>query len=448
VRIVTRDEIIAICKGQLVALNKAIQQWTEFCQRNDVATGDEIAATRARQAALTKLLGEERFLELQKAVPDEIAFLKSDKQTRLDRAVEKRAKALSNQRRTEAAATGVLAALSQKGKFVPTELRSSLEQIAAGGKADAAAISRAFALLTDEKPAGVTEHQQKLASAHKEKDDRQSFNEWLAQSRIESDDEFARLDLRLAELTVILEEKVVTDFRERLRSLSVEKPSRNRSLLIDSLELDLAQAVGNAKKRKELEQRLTTLAAQLSEIGSEQSEHWSRTILAQLEGPSDALIKLEEKAQQILAEAIKAIAAQSRRQAVLKGLAELGYHVSEGMETAWVEDGSIVLKRTLESGYGIEIVGNVDSRRIQMRTVAFRKPDSNTDKSGDRVAETAFCSDVSKLQEEFAAEGNQIMIERAAEIGATPLKTIFVADAGQEEFREQVPPAVKRRSIK
>ena len=447
-RIVTRDEIIAICRGHLVALNKAIQEWTQFCQRNDVATEDEIAATRARQATLAKLLVEDRFLELQKAVPTEIAFLKSDQQMRLELAAVKKANAIANKRRTEAAAAGVLTALDQKGKSVPTELRSALEQIAAGRNADASAISRAFALLSDEKPATVSEHQRRLASAHKEKSDRQSFTEWLAESRIGSDDEFARLDLRLAELTLVLEEKVATDFQERLRSLSLEKPSHKRSLLIDSLELDLAQAIGNARKRKELEQRLTTLAAQLSEVGSEEAEQWSQTIVAQLDGPSNDLLKLEEKAQQMLTEAVKAIAAQSRRQAVLEGLAELGYQVSEGMETAWVKDGSIVLKRTLESGYGIEVIGNVDSGRVQMRTVAFRKPDSNTDNSSDRAAETAFCSDVSKLQEEFAAEGNQLVIERAVEIGATPLKTISVTDATQEDFRERVLPVNKQRSIK
>ena len=367
---------------------------------------------------------------------------------RLELAAVKKANAIANKRRTEAAAAGVLTALDQKGKSVPTELRSALEEIAAGRNADASAISRAFVLLTDEKPATVSEHQRRLASAHKEKSDRQSFTEWLAESRIGSDDEFARLDLRLAELTLVLEEKVATDFQERLRSLSLEKPSHKRSLLIDSLELDLAQAIGNAKNRKELEQRLTTLAEQLSEVGSEETKQWSRTIVAQLDGPSNDLLKLEEKAQQMFTEAVKAIAAQSRRQAVLEGLAELGYQVSEGMETAWVEDGSIVLKRTLESGYGIEVIGNVDSGRVQMRTVAFRKPDSNTDKSSDRAAETAFCSDVAKLQEEFAAEGNQIVIERAAEIGATPLKTISVADEAREEFRERVFPINKQRSIK
>ena len=448
VRIVTRDEIIAICKGHLTALNKAVQEWTTFCQQNGVATDEEIAATGARQAALTQLLAEDQFSKLQKAVPDEIAFLKSDRQTRLERAAEKKAKASSNQRRTEAAATGVLSALDQKGKSVPAELRSSLEQIAAGRNVDTAALSRAFALLTDEKPATISEHQRELASAHQENEVRQSFNEWLAETCIDVDNEFARLDLRLAELTLVIGEEAATDFKERLKTLSLEQPSGKRSLLIDSLELDLAQAVSNAKKRRDLEQRLATLAAQLSEIGSEEAERWSRTITAQREGTFDSLLKLEEKARQVLDQAVKEIAARSRRQAVLEGLAELGYQVSEGMETAWVQDGSVVLKRTLESGYGVEIIGNIDSGRVQMRTVAFRRPDLNPDKSSDTAAETEFCGAIAKLQEEFAAEGNEIVIERAAEIGATALKVISETDAAEEEFRGVLPPINQQRSIK
>lgn len=446
-RIVTRDELIAICKGHLTALSRAIQEWTEVCQRHDPATEGETAATIARQTALAQLLTQDRFLELQKAVPTEIAFLKSDQEARLERAAAKRANALANQRRTKAAAAAVLTALDQKGKIVPDELRSSLEQIAAGHANEPSAISRAFTLLSDS-ASTISEHQRKLAEAHDDNLERQSFAEWLAQSNKESDDEFARLELRLAELTVFLGEIAITDFQKRLRSLASENPSHNRSLIIDSLELDLAQAVSHARKRQEIEVRLKTLAAQLSEIDSEETQEWSQTILAKLDRSTEILVELETKAAEILATAIRKIATKSKRQAVLRGLTELGYQVSEGMETAWVQDGKIVLKRRLDTGYGVEIIGNIDSGRVQMRTVAFRKSDTAADKSKDKAAETTFCSDVSKLQEGFAEEGSQIVIERAEAIGATPLKTISPAEAGQEEFRERIPPSVQQRSLK
>jgi hypothetical protein len=447
VRIVTREEIIAICKGLLAGLNEAIQQWVKFCKANGVATEEEIAATLARHSALAKLLAQDRFAELQKAVPTEIDFLKSDRQMRFERAAEQKAKELTIQRRTGTAAAGVLAALKRSGKFVPEDLRSSLEQITAGHGNDTSAIGRAFALLSDDKPAGLSDAQRELVRAHNEDETRQTFNEWLAtQSHTEA--EFKRLDLLFAKLSVVLGDKATSDFQERLRALSSQEPSRARSLLIDSLELDLAQAVGNARQRNEIEQRLKMLAAQLAEIELENTRQLSESILAQLESPLDALVALETEAQEILAEAVKEIAARSRRQAVLNGLAELGYQVSEGMETGWVQNGSIVLRRTLDSGYGVEILGNVDAGRVQMRTVAFRKSGSAGDKSSDRAAETEFCNDVSRLQQEFAEDGNQIVIERAMEIGASPLKTVSLADAEHEERRKRVPPVIQKRTIK
>ena len=448
VRIVTREEIIAICEGHLARLNEAIQQWTKFCRTNSVATEEEIAATLARQSALAKLLAEDRFAELQKAVPAEIDFLKTDRQTRSERVAERKAKAFAHQRRTAAVAMEILVALDRSGKSVSNDLRSSLEQVATGHSTDTSAIAQAFALLSEDKPSGVSELQRELASAHKENETRQTFNEWLAsQSYTESDDAFKRLDLLLAQLSVVLGAEAVNNFQERLRSISSQGPTRNRSLLIDSLELDLTQAVSKARERNEIEQRLRMLAAELSAVDSDEAKQFSRTINVQLQGTFESLRDLEKRALEILEQAVSQIAARARRLAVLKGLADLGYHVSEGMETAWVRNGTVVLNRTLESGYGVEISGKIDSGRVQMRTVAFRNSNKITDATSDKTAETAFCSDVTKLQEKFAEAGNQILIERAAEIGATPLKTVPVV-ARNEEAQLMVPPTAKERSLK
>jgi len=448
VRIVTREEIIAICKRHLAGVNEAINEWLKFCQANGVATEEEIAATLARQSALGKLLAEDRFLELQKAVPAEIDFLQADRQTRFERAAEEKAKALASQRRTEAAAAGILAALERGGKSVPSDLRVSLEQIAAGNSTDTSAIAQAFALLSEAKPAGVSALQRELASAHKRDETRQTFAEWLTtQSQTESDQEFKRLDSLLAGLSVVVGDQAASEFQQRLRSLSLQEPSRNRSLLIDSLELDLAQTVSKARERNELEQRLKMLAAELLAIGSDEAKQFSQSINAQLQGTLESLQEHEKKAKEILDQAVTQIAAQSRRQAVLKGLAHLGYQVSERMETAWVQNGSVVLKRKLQSGYGVEISGKIESGRVQMRTVAFRKPNKSADVADDTAAETVFCNDVSKLQAEFAEAGNQILIERHAEIGTTPLKIVSLVDDRQEEFRERMPPVIRQRSI-
>ena len=49
------------------------------------------------------------------------------------------------------------------------------------------------------------------------------------------------------------------------------------------------------------------------------------------------------------------MAAAARRRAVLQALSSLGYEVTEGMATAWVEDGAIVLRKAANRDYGVEL---------------------------------------------------------------------------------------------
>ena len=449
IRIVTRDEIIALCEGHLIRLNTAVEEWLKVGRRNDMLTEVEIAATRARQAGLRRLLEQDRFLELQKAVPDEIHFLAVDQETRLTHAAAEKAKARSAQRQTEAAAIAVLKALEQKGVSVPDDLRSSLQEAATGHAEGAAAISKAFTLLSTEKTSAVSDHQRELAERHKDKDDRLTFNDWLAANSPAGDDEeLTRLNLRVAELAVILGEWATAEFETRLRRLFSDEPLPNRELLVDSLELDLVQAVTKAREREALQLRLRMLADQLSALNLETSKQVSLSIAAQIDEPSNLLIKLEREAQVALDQAREEAAAQSRRQAVLEGLAKLGYQVTESLETAWVQNGRVVIKRASQPGYGVELSGKIDSGRVQMRTVAVRNPGSSVDSARDTDAETIFCSDVATLQKRLGEAGGDLFIERALPVGSTPLKIVTEAsDARSDEAPHHVPPTTKQRTI-
>src|SRR4051812_5467200 len=104
VRIITREEIIAICEGHLARLRIAVEEWIKIGRRNDTLTDGEISATLARQGTLRRMLSQDRFAELQKAVPDEINFLRADQEERLVRAATARAKARTAERQTQDAA--------------------------------------------------------------------------------------------------------------------------------------------------------------------------------------------------------------------------------------------------------------------------------------------------------------------------------------------------------
>ncbi|HYO64051.1 MAG TPA: hypothetical protein VER08_10505 [Pyrinomonadaceae bacterium] len=447
VRIVTREEIIALCEGHLARLHAAVEEWIKVGRRNKVLTDDEIAATRSRREALRNMLAQERFLDLQKAVPDEIAFLQGDQEARLARAASAKARVRAAQRRTEQAAAGVLAALGRRGVSVPAELRRALEDASAGRADGASAIRQAFALLSGGGETGVTDRQRRLADAHKETDDRQTFDQWLASQPTSVEDEGrARLHLRLAELAVVLGDEATAAFEERLRRVSSDEHSSRRSLLLDSLEIDLARAVSQAKERRALQTRLKMLAAELSHLGTESSAAASQSILARIDGPSEALAELEKEATAALGRHRDEAAAEARRRVILRGLAGLGYQVSEGLETAWVREGKVVIKRAAGPGYGVEISGRADAGRVQMRTVAFRNPDAPADAARDRDAETIFCGDVTKLQEHLAEAGGSVVIERALPVGAAPLRAVGQSsDDTVEHVRERAPDRVRRR---
>ena len=187
------------------------------------------------------------------------------------------------------------------------------------------------------------------------------------------------------------------------------------------------------------------LAAELSQFGSESLAVIARAIEARVDDPFEALIELEEEATSALHRSREEAAAQAKRQAVLKGLAELGYQVSEDLETAWVRDGKVVIKRASQPDYGVEIGGRVDSGRVQMRTVAFRSASAPTEVARDRDAETIFCGDVTKLQTLFAEAGGEIAIERALPVGAAPLRVVAESADDRDEFiRERAPDKFRR----
>ncbi|MGA7329891.1 MAG: hypothetical protein WBX25_36770 [Rhodomicrobium sp.] len=66
VRIVTREEIIATCKGHLARLNAAISDFDRYCRARNLATDEDLAVLQARRIEIHKLLANEKFLEAQK----------------------------------------------------------------------------------------------------------------------------------------------------------------------------------------------------------------------------------------------------------------------------------------------------------------------------------------------------------------------------------------------
>jgi hypothetical protein len=134
--------------------------------------------------------------------------------------------------------------------------------------------------------------------------------------------------------------------------------------------------------------------------------------------------ELVKRADFLIEEEFKAMAAEERRRAVLEGLASLGYEVSEGMTTAWVQNGQIVLRKAANPGYGVELSGGSKSDLLQVRAVGIGRSAESRDASRDRDMETIWCGEFDRLKALVAKTGGNVAIESARPVGQFPLKIV------------------------
>lgn len=97
------------------------------------------------------------------------------------------------------------------------------------------------------------------------------------------------------------------------------------------------------------------------------------------------------------------LAADARREAILRGLSSLGYEAREGMATAFATGKAVVMRHANTQGFGVEISGPPEAQRLQMRVVAFSPAGAQRDSSRDCDIELQWCGNVDKLRELWPA---------------------------------------------
>ena len=418
--VVTREELIARCEADLRRFDATIAEWTQTCERAGAADGDAAKTISERRAEFRRMLDKGRFADVQRRVAAEISFLRSDAQKRFDRAAAAMVQAAQNRRRNARTASMLLDALKSAGREVPADLRSDLQSSEVSEKA----ISRAFALLSPTDIDGAaTERQREIASELGRGEKRATLADWMAtQSNAADSESDLRIDRQLAELTALGVDP--SPFAARVAAIGAA-PQQRQGLLADSLLVDLAQAVTEGRTRVGRLAELRERAAELAHHDSPAARGLQVRIAAAIaNGDTSSAPSLVAQADALAGEALRAVAADARRRAVLQGLASLGYEVNEGMATAWVQGGQVVLRKAANPGYGVELGGGTKSDRLQVRAVAFGGAGSARDASRDRDMETVWCSEFERLRTLIASSGGGIEIEHALPVGATPLKQI------------------------
>lgn len=444
VRIVTREEVVALCRGLLAQLDDAVEAWETVGRRNGTVTDEDVRAVHRRRDEIQRMLAADRLVDLQKAAATEVDYLWADQQERLAAAAVRAAEASSASRRNAAVARAVLERLA--GVAIPVELHARLEEVAAGRAEDGATVARALSLLAaNTEPGGATDRQRELAASLREPGERESLAEWMAAQAPQPAADTERLAARIAGLGALAGEGEADALHERLRAVEAVAGPR-RALLMDSLEADVRAAYEAARGRHEMRARLRRLAAELAATEVVELAKLAASLRHRTDRDEDALRTLEVGARRALDRHRAEAAARARREAVLTGLAALGYQVSEGMETAWVQDGRVVLRHGSRPGYGVELASPTDTERLQVRAVAFRSSEAPADAVRDSDAETLWCGDLHALEARLAASGGGIQIERALPVGAVPLRVVSESTADTAAHISRAP--LRERHLK
>lgn len=430
VRVVTREEIIAICQGHLSRLEEVSQAWGNSASRHGAATEAELTAMNQRKAALHALLTNDKFTELQKDVPAEIAFLRADMSEREDRAVRAATKAGEIRRRLSDSASTLRNALSKVKSTDTDALDAELQAVMSGKHTNEnaeAILSRALTSLAsakDDNEATISDQQRAIANALGIGLETSTYSNWLSQqsSGTNRDSRIGRIDHYIAELEIMEGADVAAPFAQRASDLSGERDVNRRSLLMDTLVVELAAAATMRRTREKLLADLGELRAELRRFDTESVKSIVSEIDLSIERRNlGSGVELLQQARVSLASELKRMASEARRAAVLQGLAGLGYEVREGMATAWAKDGKLVLRKVATPGYGVELGSATGAERMQVRVVSFTR---TQDATRDRDMETIWCSEFTRLQDLIKKAGGGLVIEKAHPVGAVPVKII------------------------
>lgn len=429
VRIVTREEIVATCKDILAQLEGEIRRWERVGKRNDLLSDDDIAATRKRQAVLKTLLAEDRFMDLQKQVPDEIAYLQANMAERLNEAASNAANARLQGRRLAALARQTL---DRTGIVIPTDLRGELEAVVKGNGSNKAqaekALARALSLTLAKARSGkLTPEQEELARRHRGNGKVIDLQDWLKTNAPEPEAIGVKVEGAIEELRIAGADAMATGFADRHRSVQDEPSKSRRQMLADTLMLEVGKALADLRQKAEQLRALEQRAAPLQNLESAEAKELQRKVeMAIAEEDSASVVHLLTRVAECLDKERKALAAKAQRSAVLSALKDLGYEVREGMETAAPKDGHVVLRRAANPDMGVQITGIDSAERVQIRPVRFGQAETAGDKSKDRDIETMWCSDFDRLNGKIGARQGALKIEQAHAVGTVPVLFVDV----------------------
>lgn len=433
IRVVTKQEIMARALRRIDAVQDAIERWRTCASGCDALTVDEDKAVQKRFRSLVTMFEREQFQDIQRQCRIEIDALQAEMDRIREEAIAKAEQERCKRRQLQYSAETLIKTFEMGGRPVPEELSGIASLATSANETDIAAMGSILSSLLTNYTLNVVENQnmtplqKELSQRLTEGEKLQTLADWKSHhdkdmKAIEPD---RRLDKLLAEIETIECKEAAQPFVDRMTLIAKETSSNRRSLLMDSLILDL---VAHAHKRKEKEQAITAMRevrCELRRLISQQAKDLETNLTNAIDSANISSSKiLCDKGLALVKSETKSMAGASRREAILKGLTGLGYEIKENMTTAWAENGRIVIKKPNEKDYGVELGAVEDAERMQVQLVSLEQSSDISKASRDVDRETIWCSEFSRLTSLLAESGTALHIDKALSVGSRPLKQI------------------------
>lgn len=442
VRVVTREELVALGESLLARLDQALNVWRRQCEQLGQMTEQDLNKAMSRRDALEALFRADKFQAFTQGANDEIGFLQSDVETRRQAAIEAKARERARDASGRQNAKALAKALRAK-PGIDAGLIAELESAAAGSLAIPAIdqlLARGIQLLSDREGKQLTEAQRQLAGRLGADVATETLEQWKAK-QIKADPRQEALLKAVTELALLGDISTSEMLNTHLTSLMQSGDSTQHAMRMDSLLIDARNAKAAIIALNQAISELQLLNAELTTAGIDVASWQAKVDQAAQQRSLESLRLLADEGRSELSDALRSKAALARRQAVLQGLAKLGYSVQEGMSTTLAQDGRLVIKKPDMPGYGIEVAGGSANERLQVRAVALS---ASRDATRDLDAESRWCQDFTKLQAELRVNGDELVIEKALPVGAVPLRVVE-AEADERIGARTATPVAKGR---
>ena len=234
---------------------------------------------------------------------------------------------------------------------------------------------------------------------------------------------------RLTKLEKTLEDMYVHDIsQEKIQALMarcalLDENAENYAVRLDSLILDAADFSRNERALREVRERLNDALRLIETLGKDFSfiPQWE----AKLKSVNlQDILQTAEKAEEFYKQVSESLIVQAKRKAIRTALEKSGYEINDAMETAWVENGRLVVKKAANSLYGVEFMSPENLSRIQARVVADEQRSNERSPSLDKKQEEIWCDDFDTIRSFLKNDDLEILIDKMQDPGAVKLKEV------------------------